>query len=147
MDGSRGEDRLDEVGLVNIEDWLTEDRAEAAREPGDRLRPGKAIPFERRRLADRKRRRLAPRLPLERMARSGGREVECGLERRLESWCGAQAPELCRGGAENTLRFSGRPGLDVASLLKALPLDHPYVARVRFEAEWHDAAAPGELPR
>ena len=29
--------------------------------------------------------------------------------------------ELCRGGAENTLRFSGRPGLDVASLLKALP--------------------------
>src|SRR5690606_12731630 len=26
--------------------------------------------------------------------------------------------ELCRGGAENTLRFSGRPGLDVASLLK-----------------------------
>ncbi|MEU9553075.1 ABC transporter ATP-binding protein [Streptomyces werraensis] len=31
--------------------------------------------------------------------------------------------ELCRGGAENTLRFSGRPGLDVASLLKALPSD------------------------
>ncbi|MET9496804.1 ABC transporter ATP-binding protein [Streptomyces sp. NPDC006552] len=31
--------------------------------------------------------------------------------------------ELCRGGAENTLRFSGRPGLDVASLLKALPAD------------------------
>ncbi|MEU5704601.1 ABC transporter ATP-binding protein [Streptomyces aurantiacus] len=30
---------------------------------------------------------------------------------------------LCRGGAENTLRFSGRPGLDVASLLKALPAD------------------------
>ncbi|WP_367040660.1 ABC transporter ATP-binding protein [Streptomyces sp. Je 1-332] len=30
---------------------------------------------------------------------------------------------LCRGGAENTLRFSGRPGLDVASLLKALPPD------------------------
>ncbi|WP_431783955.1 ABC transporter ATP-binding protein [Streptomyces chumphonensis] len=29
--------------------------------------------------------------------------------------------ELCRGGAENTLRFSGRPGLDLASLLKALP--------------------------
>ncbi|WP_151775654.1 ABC transporter ATP-binding protein [Streptomyces abyssomicinicus] len=29
--------------------------------------------------------------------------------------------QLCRGGAENTLRFSGRPGLDVASLLKALP--------------------------
>jgi ABC-2 type transport system ATP-binding protein len=29
--------------------------------------------------------------------------------------------ELCRGGAENTLRFSGRPGLDVTSLLKALP--------------------------
>lgn len=29
--------------------------------------------------------------------------------------------ELCRGGAENTLRFSGRPGLDTASLLKALP--------------------------
>ncbi|MFE5212734.1 ABC transporter ATP-binding protein [Streptomyces sp. NPDC056600] len=28
---------------------------------------------------------------------------------------------LCRRGAENTLRFSGRPGLDVASLLKALP--------------------------
>ncbi|MFF6998836.1 ABC transporter ATP-binding protein [Streptomyces sp. NPDC008313] len=28
---------------------------------------------------------------------------------------------LCRGGAENTLRFTGRPGLDVASLLKALP--------------------------
>ncbi|RII18493.1 Daunorubicin/doxorubicin resistance ATP-binding protein DrrA [Streptomyces sp. YIM 130001] len=31
--------------------------------------------------------------------------------------------ELCRGGAENTLRFSGRPGLDVAGLLKALPMD------------------------
>ncbi|GHH73837.1 ABC transporter ATP-binding protein [Streptomyces sulfonofaciens] len=31
--------------------------------------------------------------------------------------------ELCRGGAENTLRFTGRPGLDVASLLKALPTD------------------------
>ncbi|MFJ8823471.1 ABC transporter ATP-binding protein [Streptomyces sp. NPDC102467] len=31
--------------------------------------------------------------------------------------------QLCRGGAENTLRFTGRPGLDVASLLKALPTD------------------------
>lgn len=31
--------------------------------------------------------------------------------------------QLCRGGAENTLRFSGRPGLDVGSLLKALPTD------------------------
>ncbi|MFJ4683517.1 ABC transporter ATP-binding protein [Streptomyces sp. NPDC088789] len=31
--------------------------------------------------------------------------------------------ELCRGGAENTLRFTGRPGLDIASLLKALPTD------------------------
>ncbi|MBR7673259.1 ABC transporter ATP-binding protein [Streptomyces daliensis] len=32
------------------------------------------------------------------------------------------APEkLCRGGAENTLRFTGRPGLDLTSLLKALP--------------------------
>ena len=31
--------------------------------------------------------------------------------------------ELCRGGAENTLRFTGRPGLDVNSLLKALPAD------------------------
>ncbi len=29
--------------------------------------------------------------------------------------------ELCRGGAENTLRFAGRPGLDLESLLKALP--------------------------
>ncbi|MBE9499271.1 MULTISPECIES: ABC transporter ATP-binding protein [Streptomyces] len=29
--------------------------------------------------------------------------------------------ELCRGGAENTLRFTGRPGLDLKSLLKALP--------------------------
>ncbi|MBB4893026.1 ABC-2 type transport system ATP-binding protein [Streptomyces olivoverticillatus] len=29
--------------------------------------------------------------------------------------------ELCRGGAENSLRFTGRAGLDVASLLKALP--------------------------
>jgi ABC-2 type transport system ATP-binding protein len=29
--------------------------------------------------------------------------------------------ELCRGGAENTLRFSGRAGLDLDSLLKALP--------------------------
>lgn len=29
--------------------------------------------------------------------------------------------ELCRGGAENTLRFTGRPGLDLVSLLKALP--------------------------
>ncbi|MEU5053216.1 ABC transporter ATP-binding protein [Streptomyces sp. NPDC021096] len=31
--------------------------------------------------------------------------------------------ELCRGGAENSLRFHGRPGLDLASLLKALPAD------------------------
>ncbi|MDQ8701703.1 ABC transporter ATP-binding protein [Streptomyces sp. LHD-70] len=31
--------------------------------------------------------------------------------------------QLCKGGAENTLRFTGRPGLDVASLLKALPTD------------------------
>ncbi|MFC4497300.1 ABC transporter ATP-binding protein [Streptomyces ovatisporus] len=31
--------------------------------------------------------------------------------------------ELCRGGAENSLRFTGRPGLDLASLLKALPDD------------------------
>ncbi|WP_269854471.1 ABC transporter ATP-binding protein [Streptomyces sp. RPT161] len=30
---------------------------------------------------------------------------------------------LCRGGAEDTLRFSGRPGLDLLSLLKALPSD------------------------
>ncbi|MEU2433039.1 ABC transporter ATP-binding protein [Streptomyces sp. NPDC007861] len=29
--------------------------------------------------------------------------------------------QLCRGGAENTLRFTGRPGLDLGSLLKALP--------------------------
>ncbi|MEU8542663.1 ABC transporter ATP-binding protein [Streptomyces sp. NPDC048717] len=29
--------------------------------------------------------------------------------------------QLCRGGAENTLRFTGRPGLDTGSLLKALP--------------------------
>jgi ABC-2 type transport system ATP-binding protein len=29
--------------------------------------------------------------------------------------------ELCRGGAENTLRFTGRPGLDLGALLKALP--------------------------
>ncbi|MDT0379868.1 ABC transporter ATP-binding protein [Streptomyces sp. DSM 42041] len=29
--------------------------------------------------------------------------------------------ELCRGGAEDSLRFTGRPGLDLASLLKALP--------------------------
>ncbi|WP_326691257.1 MULTISPECIES: ABC transporter ATP-binding protein [unclassified Streptomyces] len=29
--------------------------------------------------------------------------------------------ELCKGGAENTLRFGGRPGLDLNSLLKALP--------------------------
>ncbi|MGW0734728.1 ABC transporter ATP-binding protein [Streptomyces sp. NPDC002851] len=31
--------------------------------------------------------------------------------------------QLCKGGAENTLRFSGRPGLDIAALLKALPKD------------------------
>ncbi|MFH8370773.1 ABC transporter ATP-binding protein [Streptomyces sp. NPDC018031] len=31
--------------------------------------------------------------------------------------------QLCRGGAENTLRFTGRPALDLASLLKALPAD------------------------
>jgi ABC-2 type transport system ATP-binding protein len=31
--------------------------------------------------------------------------------------------ELCRGGAENTLRFAGRPALDLASLLNALPAD------------------------
>lgn len=31
--------------------------------------------------------------------------------------------ELCRGGAENTLRFTGRPRLELESLLKALPPD------------------------
>ncbi|MCP9988498.1 MULTISPECIES: ABC transporter ATP-binding protein [Streptomyces] len=32
------------------------------------------------------------------------------------------SPEgLCRGGAENSLRFTGRPGLDLGSLRKALP--------------------------
>ncbi|MER7790819.1 ABC transporter ATP-binding protein [Streptomyces sp. NPDC097640] len=31
--------------------------------------------------------------------------------------------ELCRDGAENTLRFTGRPALDLPSLLKALPAD------------------------
>ncbi|MGP3981482.1 ABC transporter ATP-binding protein [Streptomyces sp. KR80] len=31
--------------------------------------------------------------------------------------------ELCRGGAENSLRFTGRPGLDLAALLTALPAD------------------------
>ncbi|EST37848.1 spermidine/putrescine ABC transporter ATP-binding protein [Streptomycetaceae bacterium MP113-05] len=31
--------------------------------------------------------------------------------------------ELCRGGAENSLRFTGRPGLDLTSLLTALPPD------------------------
>ncbi|AOT58330.1 MULTISPECIES: ABC transporter ATP-binding protein [Streptomyces] len=32
------------------------------------------------------------------------------------------SPErLCRGGAENSLRFTGRPGLDLGALLKALP--------------------------
>ena len=33
----------------------------------------------------------------------------------------APPSELCKGGAENTLRFTGRPGLDLGSLLKALP--------------------------
>jgi ABC-2 type transport system ATP-binding protein len=42
----------------------------------------------------------------------GGRSIAAG------------SPEaLCRGGAENTLRFSGRPGLDIASLLNALPAE------------------------
>jgi ABC-2 type transport system ATP-binding protein len=36
---------------------------------------------------------------------------------------GGTPEELCRGGAENTLCFSGRPGLDLHSLLKALPAD------------------------
>ncbi len=31
--------------------------------------------------------------------------------------------ELCSGGAEDTLRFNGRPGLDLKSLLAALPAD------------------------
>ncbi|GCD38538.1 ABC transporter ATP-binding protein [Streptomyces chrestomyceticus JCM 4735] len=31
--------------------------------------------------------------------------------------------ELCKGGAENTLRFTGRPGLDLGALLKALPAE------------------------
>lgn len=34
---------------------------------------------------------------------------------------GGSPEELCRGGAENSLRFTGRPGLDLESLLKALP--------------------------
>ncbi|CAG7633851.1 ABC transporter ATP-binding protein [Actinacidiphila bryophytorum] len=42
----------------------------------------------------------------------GGRSIAAGTPE-----------ELCRGGAEGTLRFSGRPGLDLASLLKALPAD------------------------
>ncbi|KRV49253.1 ABC transporter [Wenjunlia vitaminophila] len=34
------------------------------------------------------------------------------------------SPEaLCEGGAENTLRFTGRPGLDLLALCKALPAD------------------------
>ncbi|MFI9200954.1 ABC transporter ATP-binding protein [Streptomyces sp. NPDC053048] len=41
------------------------------------------------------------------------------------------SPEkLCRGGAENSLRFNGRPGLDLASLLKALPADSAAVEAV-----------------
>jgi len=39
------------------------------------------------------------------------------------SIAGGTPEELCRGGAENTLRFSGRPGLDLVSLLNALPAD------------------------
>lgn len=34
---------------------------------------------------------------------------------------GGSPEQLCRGGAENTLRFAGRPGLDLGSLVKALP--------------------------
>jgi ABC-2 type transport system ATP-binding protein len=34
---------------------------------------------------------------------------------------GGSPERLCRGGAENTLRFTGRAGLDMGSLLKALP--------------------------
>ncbi|MFG3353867.1 ABC transporter ATP-binding protein [Streptomyces sp. NPDC048001] len=34
---------------------------------------------------------------------------------------GGTVQELCRGGAEDSLRFTGRPGLDLGSLLKALP--------------------------
>jgi len=34
---------------------------------------------------------------------------------------GGSPEQLCRGGAENSLRFTGRPGLDLDSLLKALP--------------------------
>ncbi|MEV6439058.1 ABC transporter ATP-binding protein [Streptomyces anulatus] len=34
---------------------------------------------------------------------------------------GGSPEQLCRGGAENTLRFTGRPGLDLGSLVKALP--------------------------
>ncbi|MZE76590.1 ABC transporter ATP-binding protein [Streptomyces xinghaiensis] len=40
----------------------------------------------------------------------GGRAVAAG-----------SPEELCRGGAEDTLRFTGRPGLDLAALLTALP--------------------------
>jgi ABC-2 type transport system ATP-binding protein len=39
--------------------------------------------------------------------------------------------ELCRGGAENTMRFLGRPGLDLVALLKALP---PETAAVELTA-------------
>ena len=35
---------------------------------------------------------------------------------RVEIPTAGTPDELCRGGAENTLRFSGRPGLDLASL-------------------------------
>ncbi|MCC3654783.1 MULTISPECIES: ABC transporter ATP-binding protein [Streptomyces] len=40
----------------------------------------------------------------------GGRAVAAG-----------SPEELCRGGAEDTLRFTGRPGLDLTALLTALP--------------------------
>lgn len=40
----------------------------------------------------------------------GGRAVAAG-----------NPEELCRGGAEDTLRFTGRPGLDLTALLTALP--------------------------
>ena len=51
--------------------------------------------------------------------------------------------QLCRGGAENTLRFTGRPGLDLGSLLKALPDGSEAAELTTGRLPHHRADRPG----
>src|SRR5262249_445015 len=55
--------------------------------------------------------------------RAGAPARDVPIQRAGRGIAQGSPEDLCRGGAENTLRFTGRPGLDAGSLLKALPAD------------------------